>query len=42
MPLYMDIHHLDGGVATEDVAKAHLADLEKGRPRRHEPAVLGG
>ena len=29
MPLYMDIHHLDGGVATDDVAKAHLADLEK-------------
>ena len=29
MPLFMDIHHIDGGVATDDVAKAHLADLEK-------------
>jgi hypothetical protein len=28
MPLYMDVHHLDGGVKVEDVAKAHLADLQ--------------
>ena len=28
MPLYMDMHSLDGGVAIEDVAKAHLADLQ--------------
>jgi Protein of unknown function (DUF4242) len=28
MPLYMDVHNLDGGVAVEDVAKAHQADLE--------------
>jgi hypothetical protein len=27
MPLFMDVHHLDGGVAMDDVAKAHLADL---------------
>ncbi|HEU5037766.1 MAG TPA: DUF4242 domain-containing protein [Nocardioides sp.] len=27
MPLYMDVHHLDGGAAIEDVAKAHAADL---------------
>ena len=27
MPLYMDIHHLDGGVTVDDVAKAHQADL---------------
>ena len=27
MPLFMDVHQLDGGVAMEDVAKAHLADL---------------
>ncbi len=27
MPLYMDIHEL-GQVSAEDVAKAHLADLE--------------
>ncbi len=29
MPLYMDVHTLDGAVATDDVAKAHLADLQK-------------
>lgn len=28
MPLFMDMHDIDGGVAAEDVAKAHLADLE--------------
>jgi hypothetical protein len=28
MPLYMDMHHLDGPVTAEDVAKAHEADLE--------------
>ena len=27
MPLYMDVHHLDGGVKADDVAKAHAADL---------------
>ena len=29
MPLFMDVHHLDGGVALGDVANAHQADLEK-------------
>ena len=28
MPLFMDIHNLDGGVAAADVAKAHEADLK--------------
>lgn len=28
MPLYMDVHTIDGGVALEDVAQAHLADLQ--------------
>ena len=27
MPLFMDIHHMDGGVSVDDVAKAHQADL---------------
>ena len=27
MPLFMDIHHITDGVAMEDVAKAHQADL---------------
>lgn len=27
MPLYMDMHNLDGGVKAEDVAQAHQADL---------------
>jgi hypothetical protein len=28
MPLFMDLHEIAGGVAMDDVAKAHLADLE--------------
>ncbi|MGH3509937.1 MAG: DUF4242 domain-containing protein [Nocardioidaceae bacterium] len=28
MPLYMDVHHLDSGVTVDDVAKAHMADLQ--------------
>ena len=28
MPLFMDVHDVAGGVAIEDVAKAHLADLQ--------------
>lgn len=28
MPLFMDVHDVPGGVAMEDVAKAHLADLQ--------------
>jgi hypothetical protein len=28
MPLYMDIHHINGQVAADDVAKAHEADLQ--------------
>jgi hypothetical protein len=27
MPLYLDVHTIAGGVAMDDVAKAHLADL---------------
>ncbi len=27
MPLFMDVHNLDGGVALYDVANAHAADL---------------
>ena len=27
MPLYMDVHNMDGGVSASDVAKAHQADL---------------
>jgi hypothetical protein len=27
MPLYMDMHQLDGAVKADDVAKAHEADL---------------
>jgi Nickel responsive protein SCO4226-like len=27
VPLYMDIHTVGGGVAVDDVAKAHMADL---------------
>jgi hypothetical protein len=28
MPLYMDVHNLDGPVTLDDVAKAHAADVE--------------
>ena len=28
MPLYMDIHTIGGGVSADDVAKAHMADLQ--------------
>ncbi len=27
MPLYMDVHTIDGGVSLADVAEAHKADL---------------
>ncbi len=27
MPLYMDVHEIDGGVEMDAVAKAHVADL---------------
>ena len=29
MPLYMDVHSIAGGVALDDVAKAHMADLQE-------------
>ena len=29
MPLYMDIHHIEGGVSASDVAEAHVKDLEE-------------
>jgi hypothetical protein len=28
MPLYMDVHTIAGGVTADDVAKAHIADLQ--------------
>jgi len=28
MPLFMDIHHMEGGVSAADVANAHKADLD--------------
>ncbi len=28
MPLYMDVHHLDGTVSVTDVAEAHQKDVE--------------
>ena len=32
MPLYMDVHTIEGGVTAADVEKAHLADLaEQGK-----------
>jgi hypothetical protein len=28
MPLFMDVHNLEGGVTVDDVAKAHQEDLK--------------
>jgi hypothetical protein len=28
MALFMDVHHIDGGVSADDVATAHRKDLE--------------
>lgn len=28
MPLFMDVHNLDGPVSAEDLARAHQADLD--------------
>ena len=28
MPLFMDVHHIKGGVSVEDVAKAHMEDVK--------------
>lgn len=32
MPLYMDVHSIDGGVAMDDVVEAHKADLQTQAP----------
>jgi hypothetical protein len=29
LPLYMDVHNMEGGVSAKDVADAHMKDLEK-------------
>jgi uncharacterized protein DUF4242 len=29
VPLFMDVHQIAGGVAMDDVAQAHLADLKE-------------
>jgi hypothetical protein len=29
MPLYMDVHSIEGGVSAKDVADAHMKDLEE-------------
>jgi hypothetical protein len=29
MPLYMDVHNIEGGVSATDVADAHMKDLQK-------------
>ena len=28
MPLYLDVHNIEGGVSAKDVADAHMKDLE--------------
>jgi Nickel responsive protein SCO4226-like len=33
MPLYMDIHKMDGGVTLDDVAEAHRKDVATQRDR---------
>jgi hypothetical protein len=29
MPLFMDVHNVEGGVSASDVAAAHMADLQE-------------
>ena len=29
MPLFMDVHHIDGAVSAKDVADAHMKDLQE-------------
>ena len=29
MPLYMDVHNIEGGVSAGDVAEAHMKDLQE-------------
>jgi hypothetical protein len=29
VPLYLDVHNIDGGVSADDVADAHKKDVEK-------------
>ena len=29
MPLFMDVHHMEGGVSAKDVADAHMKDLQE-------------
>jgi hypothetical protein len=38
MPLYLDMHSLDGEVSADDVAKAHAADLDV--QRKHGVSYL--
>lgn len=38
MPLYLDVHTIDGGVSFDDVSKAHLADLQE--QAKHEVRYL--
>ena len=28
MPLFLDVHHIEGGVSAKDVAEAHAKDVE--------------
>jgi hypothetical protein len=32
VPLYMDVHHMEGGVSASDVADAHQKDVETQGP----------
>jgi hypothetical protein len=38
MPLYLDVHTIAGGVAIDDVARAHMADLQV--QGRHDVSYL--
>ena len=38
MPLFMDVHTIEGGVAINDVAQAHMADLQE--QARHDVQYL--
>jgi hypothetical protein len=39
MPLFMDVHNIEGGVSAADVAGAHKADLEAQGAHSELPAA---
>ena len=41
MPVFMDVHHLDGGVSAGNVAGAHARDVDVQGARERRPGLAG-